>query len=212
MTLDNLPAIPTIDEIETAIGVPAEQWRGECYAVASIALKSGVFDKMQAPAIYLEYGMWHGPIEQGSQFHGRLFTGHGWLAIYDERGRWPEIVDLTRWEFEQVQPYIYAGRNDFYDLGGVSIHMPAPACEPAQNREPLPADPLLTMYILDELGCTCEGLHISPAQMYWIASQTDPRRLGLKTTIKLYDWLIDRNAKAAIPIDLWTYVDDRRSP
>lgn len=95
----SMSSLPSIAQIEQAINMPAETWKGQCYAIACMMLKA---DLVKGRAVY---GHWRGAIHQDSMFAARAdqgFTGHGWIET-DEG----EIIDPTRWVFEAKDPYLF---------------------------------------------------------------------------------------------------------
>jgi len=90
------------------IDVPLKDWPERCHEIAGRMQKAGYF----ADGL-LSYGLWTGPIAEGSTFAGRPICRHGWVEMPDG-----SIVDPTRWAFEDVEPYMYVGPSDYYDFGG----------------------------------------------------------------------------------------------
>ncbi len=100
----------TLDEAEAIVGDPADAWAGRCYEIA----------RKLAPHVGGEavYGHWLGPIAPGTLFAPRALLGwvaHGWIIMPNLT-----VVDPTRWAFEGVEPYLFAGSLDLdeYDRGG----------------------------------------------------------------------------------------------
>ena len=100
----------TVQEVEEATGYSAETWKGNCYGMATAILSRGLVEGRA------EYGIWHGAIAPGSYFEGRPVARHGWIRLPDG-----QVLDPTRWVFENVDPYIYVGPDDNYDLGGADL-------------------------------------------------------------------------------------------
>lgn len=95
------PYIPTIDECVRALDWPTEQWRGQCYGVALALVEAKLIDGRAV------YGHYYGPISPTSNpFGARAGTSfpthHGWIVTPDG-----QILDPTRWVFEDREPYIY---------------------------------------------------------------------------------------------------------
>jgi hypothetical protein len=59
------------------------------------------------------YGIYLGPIADGTRFSGRPFANHGWIEF--ESGL---VVDPTRWVFEGAKPALAAVPLDDYDFAG----------------------------------------------------------------------------------------------
>lgn len=87
-----------------------ESWKGNCYAIATAIVEDGLIEGKA------EYGVWEGPIAEGSYFYGKLISRHGWIRLPDG-----QICDPTRWVFENVAPYIYVGPDDYYDMGAARL-------------------------------------------------------------------------------------------
>lgn len=117
-----------LEALIKAVG-PTDNWKGNCFALATQAVKRGF---VEGDAVY---GMWHGPIAKGSFFEERgnqiPFTNHGWINLPDGR-----ICDPTRWMFENVEPYIYVGPNDHYDEGANRLrrHQSPPRFDPNEDK------------------------------------------------------------------------------
>lgn len=97
---------------EAALGEPAAQWVSRCFEIASRFVQHGLVPEGSVAV----YGHWRGPIAPGSHFDhgtGLPFVQHGWVLC-----PFGSVVDPTRWVFEGVEPYVYAGPADHYDEGG----------------------------------------------------------------------------------------------
>lgn len=97
----------TVADVEKAIGITADRWSGNCYAIACAILRAKLVKGRPA------YGHWTGPVHPKSMFaRGLPFVRHGWIVL-EERGPHAErpgsILDPTRWVFEEAFPYIYVG-------------------------------------------------------------------------------------------------------
>lgn len=103
----------SISDIEEIIDVDVEEWPGNCYAIATAIVESGLIDGRAV------YGHWLGYVDPESMFYHKSKAGfcrHGWIITDDG------IVDPTRWVFENSKPYIYEGPDsDEYDEGGNSF-------------------------------------------------------------------------------------------
>lgn len=105
--------MPTLDPQAVAqqIGIPLKNWRGNCFAVARAMERAGL---VRGQAVY---GLWLGRVARGSIFYGNPIVQHGWVKEPDGT-----VTDPTRYEFEQVQPYIYVGPAEgLYDEGGNTL-------------------------------------------------------------------------------------------
>lgn len=92
------PSELTIADVEKAIGIPAGEWHGRCYEIATAIVKNKL---VKGRAVYGHYtghvaytGFW-------KDKRGQPFQRHGWIVLKDER-----ILDPTRWSFEDKKPYI----------------------------------------------------------------------------------------------------------
>jgi hypothetical protein len=116
-----------VAELEKACGVPASEWAGQCSPTAIALQKSGL---ALGEGTTYHYGHWTGPIDPRSMFKERPFTHHAWLQKGDQ------IIDPTRWVFENCEPYIYVGKNDHYDDGGQDHDMSRIGQAPKPEGEP----------------------------------------------------------------------------
>jgi len=105
MWKDDLKKI-TVEMVEDAIGLVAEDWKGNCYAVACDIVKVGL---VKGEAVY---GHWRGRVAKTSMFHREDdalgICRHGWVET-DEGF----IFDPTRWVFEDAEPYIFVGDPEY---------------------------------------------------------------------------------------------------
>jgi hypothetical protein len=96
-----------------AIGIPIEEWPGNCHTIAVAFLESGVV--WGKPV----HGHWVGPVNPHcTLFYRRYkklgFVSHSWLVKPNG-----SVVDPTRWVFENTKPYIFEGKSSwYYDEGG----------------------------------------------------------------------------------------------
>ena len=91
-----------VSDVEKAIGVPAQDWKGRCFEIASLMVNTKV---VKGRAVY---GHWTGRIARSSYFADRSavgFCNHGWVLLDDGE----TVVDPTRWVFEDKAPYIFIG-------------------------------------------------------------------------------------------------------
>ena len=101
---------PSLKLAERMIGLPATQWGGKCFQIASALVEHKL---VEGTAVY---GHWIGPVAKGSIFFDKSALGfcqHGWVNLGGGL-----VCDPTRWAFEDVAPYIYLGASDHYDEGG----------------------------------------------------------------------------------------------
>ena len=190
-----------IKEIERRIKWPAARWAGNCYGVAVTIFKA----KLVPAKSHVRYGVWHGPIDAGSQFAGRAFTHHGWIELPDGR-----IYDPTRFVFEGKPPYIWIGSNDqnFYDLAGQRLNkMLSSECPVAREKPVKLTDP--QREILGQfLPSICER---DPdfGQLMWLGNLPPDEMNGqAKSVYTVFEKL---NLQALIPLYFRRYVleDDK---
>jgi|SRR5882757_11575299 len=184
---------------------PTEQWKGNCFALATQVVRRGI---VEGDAVY---GMWHGPIAEGSFFeerHGSLpFTQHGWVNLHDGR-----ICDPTRWVFENVEPYIYVGPNDHYDEGANRLrqHQPPPQFDPSERTVTI-AQHILSgsawTHIESLLGMDqhlSEDVDYEPGtvtieQIFWVANRAPD--VLFPHTVAIYEAIDKLGYGAAVPYD-----------
>lgn len=171
----------TVPQVEKAIGIPAENWKGRCFEIASAMVRAKL---VRGTAVY---GHWTGPIASTSHFADRRhlgFTNHGWILV-DESTQL--VVDPTRWVFEDREPYIFIGAEvDIddetwpYDEGGNKLR--AVLSRPPPGFNPLGKSIRLEKYLstegrqllalmLGESGKDRPRGVLSVDQMFWLANQ-----------------------------------------
>lgn len=101
----------TIEDVEQALDLPASKWHGQCYGIATGILEA---ELIEGDPIY---GHFLGDISDEGFWRGRKghpFVQHGWILLPDG-----QILDPTRFSFENEDPYIYIGDGGTdYDEGG----------------------------------------------------------------------------------------------
>jgi hypothetical protein len=168
---------PTLlERFEAKIG-PTERWKGNCFGIATEAVKRRLVPKGSVAV----YGHWMGAVHPQSMFAGKPIVQHGWVLQPDG-----QVCDPTRWVFEHVAPYIYVGEADTYDEGGNKHRMRAIGGAPPYNRDDtqyemtkkvLPEASTWT-FIEEMLGDSdAEPGIVCGRQLMWLANQ-DPRVLG----------------------------------
>ncbi len=162
-----------IKDIERKVGIPVEEWPGNCYAIATQIVKKVFKGKSRAV-----YGAYYGMVSEKSIFfHTAELIGwvrHGWILV----GK--EIYDPLRWEFLGEPPFMWHGRDDnheVYDEGHNSLR------ESLYGNKPYPAAVLDERII--QLKLAGEGAvqvlqiitgdkeirrGVSFAQAFWIAN------------------------------------------
>jgi hypothetical protein len=134
-----------IERIAQAIGVPVEQWKGNCHGISELIVQRDALRGLGGPktAYRVARGHYVGLVERDSYFgqrRGLPFIAHSWIQAHDltypltEDAPWridrepPQIrlvhdpiIDPTRFAFDGKPPYIWIGANDgSYDEGGNS--------------------------------------------------------------------------------------------
>lgn len=186
-----------IEEVAKKIKVPVNKWAGNCYSIACKMTQSGIVKGRS------RYGVWLGPIEEGSMFEGRPFARHGWIvpSFPDKVGG--EIVDPTRWVFEQVTPYIYIGLSDHYDPGMRMLRqgLRAPVSHTGEVvRLDVEQDTIRALLELAE----SEGSELLMGELFWLAN-SPPEMLG-EIAMEFYMALERMGRGALIPIDFYSDV------
>lgn len=200
--------LPTIRQAEKAIGWPVEKWRGNCYAVACAFVRHGLVEGTP------RYGLWHGPIVAGSIFAGKPFTHHGWIELPRDYGS-GTIVDPTRFEFEQVEPYIFVGSNGngFYDFGGNALRKLTRVPYPRNGEKS--TNPRWDAPVVFGVSPECRthlsrviGYEVSyvltMSQLYWVGNM-GLDELGEYVT-EVYEFFRGTKYESAVPFDNWTAV------
>jgi hypothetical protein len=192
--------VPPLSVCIKALG-PTDNWKGDCYGIASRLVDKGL---VKGVAVY---GHWLGPIAETSYFgpkRGMPFCQHGWVLMPDKT-----IVDPTRWVFEDVEPYIYHGENDFYDEGGNEFRMallgPPPKYDPTERQYEITKSIMRTVtwnFVEKVLKIDIteqEPGFLTLSQLHWLA-KLSPERLG-EHQAGVYRALVKLDRKALIPID-----------
>lgn len=191
----------SVVKVEAVIGVQTEEWKGNCYGIASLCLDKGL-----VPNGILRYGHYRGPIHKDSMFaksRGMGFCQHGWIELPDNT-----VWDPTRWVFENVEPYIYIGKNDHYDVGGnihrMATRMPAPKFDESAKMIELVAEDAVLNIVKDILRDHRQGNKFTINQVGWIANE-DPRTFG-NMAKSFYKSLEKCKMDAFVPVDNWRMV------
>lgn len=141
------------------------------------------------------YGHWTGPVAKGSIFFGKPIIHHGWIEMPGNI-----IYDPTRFEFEQVEPYIFYGPNDYYDEGGDLLRQenerPCPPFDTSTRTVRLELQPAQQEWLQARAGST--GV-LSLDQIFWLANLSR-KTLGIHAK-PIYEALIRAGEAATIPLD-----------
>lgn len=178
-----------VNALEAKIGKKAKEWEGFCSEIAHELRFSGL---KEGAGTTEHYGHWNGPISTKSVFAGRSFTHHAWLQKGDI------IIDPTRWVFEGVEPYIYIGKNDFYDDGGQQMQMHRKANAPQPQGKPYISRPTQkqAQSVLQKEGITQELLTLNQAAHL---ANLPPKAYPGMTEV--YNWLAEHKLSGLIPLD-----------
>jgi hypothetical protein len=114
----------TLEKCEKGIGMPSREWAGKCYQISCMIVDAGLIKGDPV------YGHFRGAIHPHSYFGIRAsmpFVQHGWIILPGGAN----VLDPTRFAFEDKDPCLYWGPNDSdYDEGGNRWRM--------SQRKPLP--------------------------------------------------------------------------
>ena len=192
-----------ITEIAKKIDVPVEQWKGKCFQVAYTIVRKKVIDD-DCRAVY---GHYLGKISKKSMFSDRIgmpFVGHGWILLSND-----DIIDPTRWVFENVEPYMayinfYDNIAREYDEGGnewkKAIAQCAPRYDDSEQCFPLVLDEGTEAYVRELLiDAREEYKDVALNQMFWLANLS-LNTLGVFAEA-VYTWIGNMGLDATIPID-----------
>lgn len=200
--------LPSAAEAAGAIGVPLDEWPGQCYGIAVELLSSGALDRFQAEngPLVAAYGLYSGPIAQASRFGGRPFSRHGWLESPDGH-----VVDPTRYVFSGTAPEIWIGSTDDYDLSGSRLRdgRPKPSAETGR-RVSLPLNDPDSLAVFDRLLRSGRNVaktgSISLEWLRWI-SNLPLERLGEDAPM-VYRTVVSAGWPGLIPTDNRKWTDD----
>lgn len=179
-----------IQEIEVQIDIPIDVWEGNCHGIASAIVKSGMIDGR------VERGHWLGDVSAGSTFYKRTIIPHSWIRASDG-----SIIDPTRWCFEQVEPYIYIGKDeDSYDVGGNQLRMaimnPLPEFNPNGKRVDLKLKEPCRTFVFALLN---NPPFITINQLFWLGNLSPDSFDG--HVKEVYEAIEKSGNIAIIPID-----------
>lgn len=179
----------TIEKLEAAYGKPASEWHGKCSELAWAAIA------VLGQGNYA-YGHYHGPVDTDGYWTDRSFQRHGWVLLDDGR-----ILDPTRWSFENVEPYIYIGRNKTdYDEGGNALRsMLEQPCPSPSEGTPIQLKEVMASASLFEHLTKTPFDKMTREQVVWVANLSY-QRLDFAVA-SIYATLIANDMRVFIPID-----------
>lgn len=202
--------IPPIKVIVRMINTPdidVNRWKGNCYYVASQIVKEDVLTA-ECRAVY---GHYLGPIASDSYFRshkGMPFVQHGWIELPNG-----DIIDPTRWVFENKEPYIAFIEKDNdvieeYDEGGNewrhATQNPPPAYNADDKQVSFRYDEFDRLdgrtYVLGLLGDKRKEIdRLSDEQIFWLANLS-LQTLGIYAR-EVYAYIESVGCDAYIPWD-----------
>ncbi len=187
--------LPTIEEIEDAINISVYDWEGRCHEIASLIIESGLIEGKA------RYGMFNGEINPNSIFKTRSIARHGWIELEDE-----SIVDPTRWVFECVDPYLYHGDDDEYDIGANDLKEVIHGTKsfPEFNSQDKVYKVPTNIAIELELIIGPSHKMLCKNQVFWLAN-CHPETLNYSAN-QMYNWIEEIGLKSFIPIDNWNLI------
>lgn len=193
-----------VAKVAKAIGIPATKWPARCFEISTKIVEAGLF-----PGGTAVYGHWTGPVSPKSLFAKKPVVRHGWIQGPDG-----SVIDPTRFVFEAVKPYIYAGPNDYYDEGGDALRKlmrkPPPAFDATQPTFFLSSDVLSSpawFHVMELLQFTEEEdaerdlTEVCRDQLLWLAS-APYEELGPRAK-DIYLCLEKLGKRTYVPIDNW---------
>lgn len=192
----------TIERVEEALDLPAEQWHGQCYGIAS-----GIIDAKLVRGVAV-YGAWLGEINPHGWWADRVghaCVRHGWIRL----PRKNYVLDPTRWSFEADEPYLWYGENDgTYDEGNDRFRKlfqrPCPETDPDGRFVELPFDAATQEFLYlysDKMLPKPNGgpMRVNFMQGGWIANA--PMSDLEPFTRVIYQTLVDSGHSAWVPYD-----------
>lgn len=201
--------VTNLARAEQVLGESAAAWKGRCYEIACALVRH----KIVPQGAVAVYGHWLGPVAPGSHFdrgNSIPFVQHGWVLLADG-----SVVDPTRWVFEGVAPYIYAGPADHYDEGGnewrEASEGDAPEFDPCEEvieitKAVMPSSDVWNfvekLLNLREDAFEVDGYEpgtVTLAQLHWLAHRS-PCALG-PHALAVYTAICKLGHRALIPID-----------
>lgn len=154
--------IPTFDieEAVMAIGIPTDEWVGNCAGISHAIVESGMIDGK------VERGHWKGDVAKGSIFYGKPLIPHSWIRMANGK-----IADPTRWCFECVEPYISVGDEQCYDAGGNELRKammkPCPAFDATKTKVEIKFPASCNNFVMDLLQ---NPPYITINQLFWLGN------------------------------------------
>ena len=191
--------IITAGVLAETMGLPLEDWHGNCHGVA-MALADWIGEDAE-----LVRGLFVGEFHRDSIFSGRLFTGHSWVVVNGQ------IIDPTRWTMTSpFNPRISANPPaEDYDRSGARLrsHLqaPPPPFDPDSRRiVSMIGDDSMMQVVAQVLGSFIveHELLLSIDQMFWVANHDWSSLLSPVQIRNLYQMFDDWGCLVFVPRDL----------
>lgn len=189
--------------IADKIGMPVEDWRGNCHVVAGRFLDHGIVHGR------IRRGLWCGYIHPLGFFGTRWaseFTGHTWILKDDG-----EVCDPTRWVFEGCDPYIHTGPEDAdYDYAGDRLRQlicrDFPEAGDDERSIRLPEGPLRDMIAVASGHRVGAGDMVTRHQAIWICNL--PLAVFHQYPVEALQWAENTPEvrRAWFPMDVWNHM------
>lgn len=180
--------------VSEKIGIPLNDWAGNCYGIACQMLVHEVLEGRPC------YGHYHGKIAPNTLFSDRPIVQHGWIETKDGY-----IIDPTRWVFENVEPYIFTNKKNLakeYDEGGqrlLKLTMP-PIPEHDSSKAICSIDDKKMAFLISSmLKRKNVQTQLTVMECHWLGKQ--PLDMLGDNAKDLYQFMIDKNQSAWIPLD-----------
>jgi hypothetical protein len=174
--------------------MPAARWEGNCHAVAHRLIDAGLV------AGRPRYGLYFGPVRPGGCFSPTApFHRHGWIELPGGKA----LVDPTRWAFERVSPYLFAGPYTAeYDPGMQNLRLlqtgPCPGRMPGDEAFVLALSAAAAAHLADMTG---SGREFGLGQLFWVANL--PLFMLGPHAAEVFRALDAIGKKTLVPIDSW---------
>lgn len=203
-----LETVPTVVEVEKALGIKALKWKSRCHEIACKMLNAKLVVGVE------RYGHYYGPVSRNYGRYGLPFQPHGWIET--PRGL---VIDPTRWVFRMVSPYIFYGPALDYDAGGQRMHFENNGLYPAGPHDPLMDSPnlspaqrelrtrviqlIMPKAAMKRLMAQTGGQNkdFSFDQVFWLAHA--PLLWWGEHARAIYQAIADAGFRAMIPFDNW---------
>ena len=182
------------EEASILIGVPTDEWEGNCHAIAHKIVESGMIDGK------VERGYWKGLVHKRSIFYGKPLIPHSWIRMSNGK-----IADPTRWCFEQVEPYIFVGDDQCYDAGGNQFRKanlrPCPAFDSGHKDSNIKFPKSCNKFVMDLVG---NPPYLTINQAFWLGNA--PLDILSIYAKEIYTAFDKYNEGAIIPIDNYNII------